>query len=272
MTLLALLAGLAFGQVNNENLAASVAEDGLGVQLGIGGASYGGNAQLFDIRGNAAVQWRRSFAPEEGDELPPALRDRVMVKVDARYLSVSGTPFFDQRFGHISYAHMFVPRFGVGLGVQYQNNLLLLLRDRWTAGVGTRFVFTRGTRGDSSAGLSFLAEYEVRNVDPEGPDDRTTFTPRLVGRWSWRIVLVPDRLTWLHTVYAEPSVLDWSDLLLVDYNTLEAHVSKVVSLTADLQLRYDGNAPTGLKPLDRQLTWGLRFRWAARPDAEQVHH
>ena len=258
-------------QVNNENMAAAVHDDGFGVSLSAGGAVIGGNLQMVDLRGSLAVQYRTSFPAREQDE-QPWVRDRALINVTGNVLTVAGAPFLDQRLAHIGYNRMLTRRFGLEGAGQYQNNVLLLLEGRWTAAAGIRWIIARGKRGELSTGLAALLEHEVRNVDPEGPDARLVTNYRAVGRLTWRLEVIPDGLSWTHTIYAEPRIDDWRDHLIVDYNTLEAHVNKIVSVTGDLQLRYDSQPPTGVQPLDTRLTWGLRFRFAARPHHEQPHH
>jgi hypothetical protein len=248
----------AWCQVNNEHLASRIERDGLGVGVGVGGAMTGGNLQMLDVHGQLGVQWRRSF--EDGE--PGRLRDRASLTASGAYLGLGGVPFLDRRLVTLGATHMFTPRLGVEGGAQYQNDLVLLLTGRWTTGAAMRAVFLRGPRGDLSGGAGFLLEHEDRNVDPQGPDPRFTTTPRLSGRLTWNVVVVPDRLTWRHTVYAEPRVDDWNDLLIVDYHTLEVTVTEVVAMTLDATLRYDALAPAGLSRFDRRLTWSLRFRWA----------
>ena len=266
-----LFATIAMAQVNNENRAAAVKDEGFGLQLGGGGSFASGNLSSVSLNGSLSVQYLRNFAAEE-DEALPWMKTRALLSASGSLLTFGGTTFIDRRLASLGYTHMLSRRVGFGATAQYQNNLLLLLDARITAAVGTRFIFVQRPRVLVSAGIAALLEHEIRNVDPEGPDARLVTNPRAVGRLTWRLGLVPDGLTWTHTVYVEPRVDRWDDQLIVDYNTLEAHVNKVVSMTADLQLRYDSMPPADLTRLDVRLNWGLRFRWAMRPDHEQPHH
>ena len=266
-----LLTTLAVAQVNNENMAAAVKEQGYGLQLGGGGAFASGNLASSSINGSLGVQYRTNFPAQEGEELP-WVKTRALLSASGSLLTFGGQALIDNRLVHLGCGHRFTRRVGLEAGVQYQNNLLLLLDARLTAGFGPRVILVQQPRLGLSASLLGLVEHEIRNVDPEGPDARLVTNPRAVGRISWRIGIIPDGLSWMHTLYVEPRVDDFSDQLIVDYNTLEAHVNKVVSMTADLQLRYDSQPPADLVQLDVRLNWGLRFRWAVRPEADQPHH
>lgn len=266
-----LLTGLALGQVNNENLASAVKEEGFGLQLGGGGSLAAGNLSSVSVNGTLALQHRTNFDPHDGDTLP-WVRSRSLLQAAGSLLTFEGTAFVDNRLVTLGHSQMLSRRFGLEAATQYQNNILLLLDARLTAAVATRFILFHQSRVSLSAGVGFLLEHEIRNVDPKGPDARLVTNPRAMGRVSWRIALIPEGLSWLHTVYVEPRVDRWSDHLIVDYNTLEAHVNKTVSMTGSLQLRYDRQPPADLAQLDVRVNWGLRFRWAVRPAAEQPHH
>ncbi|MBX2798686.1 MAG: DUF481 domain-containing protein [Myxococcales bacterium] len=268
---LSLISGLALAQVNNENMAAAVHEEGFGAHLGGGGSLASGNLSSVSLQGELAAQHRSNFPARPGDGLP-WVRSRGLFSASGSLMSFAGTTFVDRRLVHAGHTQMLSRRLGLEAGVQYQNNLLLLLDARLTAAVATRLVVVHQPRWGLSVGLGALLEHEVRGVDPEGRDARLVTNPRAVGRISWRLGIIEDGLTWTHTLYAEPRLDRWADQLLVDYHTLEAHVNEVVSMTADLQLRYDSQPPAELARLDTRLSWGLRFRWALRPSTEQPHH
>lgn len=272
MTLLAtLLVGLSFAQVNNENRAEAVQEQGFGLTLGGGGSFSTGNLEAVNLQGALSAAYRSNFEPRDDDKMP-WLRSRVMLDATGSLWTLAGTTVVDQRLVTLGGTHMLTRRVGIEGGVQYQNNILLLLDARYTAAVSGRFRIVHRPRLELSAGLGAMVEREVRNVDPEGPDARLVTNPRWIGRVTWRVGIIPDGLTWLHTLYVEPRMDRFSDHLIVDYNTLEAHVNKIVSMTLDLQLRYDSLPPADLAQLDTRFTWGLRFRLAARQEAEQPHH
>ena len=266
-----LVANAAIAQVNNENMAAAVKEQGYGLQLGGGGSFASGNLSSVSLNGSLALQYRTNFEPRE-DETLPRVKNRAQLSANGSLMTFNSTTFIDRRLVSAGYTHMFSRPVGLDASLQYQNNLLLLLDARFTAAVGPRFVLVHQPRVTVTSGLAALLEREVRNVDPAGPDARLVTNPRAVGWLSWRLGLVPDGLSWMHTLYVEPRVDDVSDQLVVDYNTLEAHVNKTLSMTADLQLRYDSQPPADLARLDVRMSWGLRLRWAVRPDAEQPHH
>ncbi|MBX2803665.1 MAG: DUF481 domain-containing protein [Myxococcales bacterium] len=267
-----LLASVAVAQVNNENMASAVKDEGYGLQLGGGGSFASGNLSSVSINGSLSVQYRRNFPAEEEEEELPWVKSRALLSASGSLLTFDGLTVIDRRLANLGYTRMLSRRMGLEAAAQYQNNLLLLLDARLTGAVAIRFLFVHRPRLTVSAGLGAMLEHEIRNVDPEGPDARRVTNPRAVGRVSWRVGIIPDGLTWMHTVYAEPRMDRWSDQLIVDYNTLEAHVNKTFSMTADLQLRHDSLPPADLARLDVRLTWGLRFRWAVRPEADQPHH
>ena len=271
---LLMMVSMAFGQVNNERLGQRDGAEGVGVQLGVAGAAASGNLGQFSITGDLAAQYRRYFPAEDAPmtfEGAKWTRSFVLLAASGNYMAFGGQTFVDQRLVTLGVFRALEPRIGVVAVGQYQNNLVLLLDQRWTAMAGLRLRPVERRRFGLSGTLGGLVEHEVRNVLDERPDPRLMTNIRLVGRLTTRIELVPDGLTWRHTLYVEPRVDRWRDLLVLDYHTLEAHANKVISMTVDLQLRYDSEPPGELARLDTRITWGLRFRFAARPDAEPAH-
>lgn len=262
-------ATLAQAQVNTEPLAAAATEEGVGFQFGFNGAWSAGNVSILDLRGDLAFQYRRNFRNREGAE--NEMRDRLIVSLRGSLLTVNGTQFFDNRLVHGRYTHQFTPRVGLELFSQYENNLLLLLDARITAGTALTLHAIKTPRVGLRLGLGPLLEHEIRNLDPEGPDPLVMTNPRLVWSLGLRAGIVKDRLTLLQTTYFEPRIDIPSDILLVSYTELQAPITKALTMNASLQVRHDTRSPTPLVSTDVRVGWGFRLRLAARPDPHEPH-
>lgn len=258
--MLTLLSSLAFAQVNAENLAAAATQDGLGLLAQAGSNLSVGNLDLLDLRADVAVQHRTSFEAEEGE--PVFIKDRLIVSLHGAYRTLSGAPILDERLAHVRYTKMLVPRVGVDLFAQAQNDLVLLLQWRLAAGPGVRLVVVESERLGLWGGTGYLAEHEIRNVSP--PDARLVVNHRSTTYLSWRITALPGRLVWLNTGYFQPRLDDPSDIQVLDESALEVTLAQWLSLTTALRLRLDSAPPRPLEPLDLRLTTGLTARLSAR--------
>ena len=225
-----------------------------------------GNVRYLDLRADGAVQYRTSFAAEAGQ--PQWLRDRFVLNLHGAFKSVDQVPVFDERLAHLRLTRMFVPHWGAEAFGQYQNDFTLLLERRLVAGAGLRFAIFEEPRLGLWGGTGYMAEDERRLVDPAGPDPVHMLNHRSTTYIASRLGLVPEKVMWINTIYLQPRLDDPADLQLLDESTLQAAVSKWLTLTMALRLRLDTRAPSTLAPLDIKWTTGFTVRWAAEPDSD----
>ena len=259
----------AWGQVNAEALAEKVVDEGVGVDVRLGGAVQSGNVGLLDVRGGVSGQYRRDFPADVRG--PHVLRERVIVALRATYLAVDGRPFLDNRLVHLRYTRMASAVVGVDLFAQYQNNLLVLLDARWTAGASFGIQAVSAQRQQLRLGVGPMVEHEIRNVDPEGPDAKRVTNLRGVGFVDWRWAWIPDRLMLLQTAYVEPRVDGPADVLLLSYSELRAPVSAGGSLGITLNVRHDSRPPVGVEQTDVTLGWRVQATFAKGSDPHEPH-
>lgn len=250
---------VASAQVNVENLSAGARPEGTTVNASVGTALSRGNIDLLDIQGTLGVVWKSRFADGPGER--PWMKDRFVANVHGGFRSFSGQVIVDERFAHVSYGRMLIPRLGIGVVGQVLNDRFRLLDWRVTGGVGLRWVGVNTPRLQLWGSVGYVAEWEDRAI-PEGFDD-----PRymLNHRWgvsvSWNAVLVPERLTWTNTMFPEVRFDDPSDVEFLNETLLNVAVTSAFAFQTGLRLRLDSRPPAVVEPLDLMWHTGFNVRW-----------
>lgn len=256
------LVGPVHGQVNAESLASAARAEGFGWDAGVRGAVLAGNLQLTDLSGSTSLHWRRTFASRNPDQ-PAWLRDRALATARGAYRNLRGSVILDQRLLHVRYLHMFGRRAGIDGFAQLNNDVVRLLRSRIVVGLGSSVAVVNRRRLEGWVGLAAMAEWEVRSVPADGPDAPRVFNPRASAYASWTVGLVPERLSWIQTVYVQPRVDAPGDLQWLLDGTLRVAISKRLSQATGLQVRGDTRPPADLRHIDLLWTFGFDLHVAA---------
>ncbi|MCB9687423.1 MAG: DUF481 domain-containing protein [Alphaproteobacteria bacterium] len=247
MVVWAALAGAAWAQVNAETLAPDAEAPGLG--LGWRGSfnlAYG-NADLVDVGNDLSTQWTDGFAapPDDGRYW---FRDRVLLYGHQLDRWVTGDVVLAERFVHLRYTRMLVPRFGLDVFGQAGNDVSLLLLARVVGGGGVRVVAIRSDTFELWGGTGAMAEWEHRDV-PEA-EEPYMLNPRSTTYVTIRWDVVPDRFVVGGTGYLQPRFDDPADVQILEESRADVKLTDALSVGMAFRLRYDSRPPGELEPLD----------------------
>ncbi|MEM6925542.1 MAG: DUF481 domain-containing protein [Myxococcota bacterium] len=244
-------------QVNAEALSGAARSPGFGAEVGVRGALVTGNLDLVDATGSLSLHRRTTFQGE-GDWM----RDRALLVARGAYRNINRTVFLDQRLVHGRYTRMLVRRIGIDAFAQLDNDRVRRLRARWVIGLGGSAIVVRRRGLEAWAGLAAMAEFERRDVPPEGPDAVRTFNPRASAYASWTATFADARVSWTQTAYLQPRVDAPTDLQWLLDGALRIPVSRVVSQVTGVVVRGDTRPPAEVEPIDVTVTFGVDLRFA----------
>ncbi len=265
MVLAALLGGAtASAQVNAETLAPVAEAPGLG--LGWRGSFNlaSGNADLVDVGNDLTAQWVTGFrAPPDDGEF--WFRDRLLLYGHQLDRWVDDEVVLAERFAHLRYTRMLVPRLGVEGFAQAGNDVALLLLARAVAGGGVRVVALRSEHVDLWGGTGAMLEWEHLDLPEDDPTDPTLLALRSTTYVTLRLLAADGRLTLSDTAYLQPRLDDPADVQVLDEARVDLKVVGSLSVGVALRLRYDSRPPAELAPLDLRWSNTATLQLATRP-------
>jgi len=242
--------------VNVEEMTRKTSEEGLGGGLDASFTLQRGNTQTMDIGGGAHLQHQRIY--EEREDAPAFIKQRWLLRVNARYATTSEEAFASQAFAHARWTSMWWPRAGTEVFAQYQFNEFQRLQARVLGGVGGRFELVRTGTAQVSLGVGYMLEFEQIRADSEG-NAPSGVAHRSTNFLTTRFTFLDDRLLVQNTVYIQPRIDDPSDFRALEQFELAVRITGSVALGTALTLTHDSRPPADVKSTDLSLRQTLKF-------------
>ena len=250
------LASLLTAQVNTEALRREDLSPGLHTTLGTDLGLIAGNSNLLQLKANLRFDYRK-----DGNHF---------FLVTQYQRGSTDTLFINKGFAHLRGVKTLKPRLQVEGFLQREFNEFIALEDRQLAGGGLRIRWRQ--RQDSSekppplqlnTGIGLMWERE--RIDTTGKASGDPYhgaVASLVRSTNYFVVQwkVDDRLTLFSTTYYQVDLRRLSDYRILWEGRLGVNLTKRLSLTINLNLRYDSEPPTGIKPYDLEITNGVSYR------------
>lgn len=142
--------------------------------------------------------------------------------------------------------------------VNYDKSRLLDFRALLGGGLRVRLV--RADVADLAVGTGLVFEHESLGLPPEAGHPRATAVHRSSSYVSLRVTPAPG-LVASSTGYAQPKIVDFADLRILNESGIAVAVTGQVTLRAQFELRYDSRPPDGVVRLGTKLTNGIAIRF-----------
>ncbi|UCH62326.1 MAG: DUF481 domain-containing protein [Fidelibacterota bacterium] len=258
LTLTALvLASLLFAQVNTEALRREELAPGLHTTLGADLGLIAGNSDLLRLKSNLRFDYLGGG-------------NHFFLVTQYQQGSKDEQVFINKGFAHLRSVRALRRRLHAEGFLQREFNEFISLEDRQLAGGGLRIRWQQ--RGGSAetppplqlnTGIGLMWERERIDTTGNAPGDPVhgavaslvRSTNYLVLRWR-----LDERLTLFSTTYYQVDLRRFSDYRLLWEGRLGVTLTKRLSLTLNLDLRYDSEPPGGIKPCDLEITNGVSYR------------
>lgn len=251
-----LLATLLAAQVNTEALRREDLAPGLHTTLGADLGLIAGNSDLLQLKSSLRFDYRSG--------------GNHFFLVGQYQQGSTDTLFINKGFAHLRGVKALGPRYYVEGFVQREFNEFIALEDRKLAGGGLRIRWLQ--RQDSSekppplqlnTGIGLMWEREQIDTTGEAAGDpEHGAVASLVRSTNYFVVQwkVDDRLTLFSTTYYQVDLRRLSDYRILWEGRLGVNLTKRLSLTLNLDLRYDSEPPGRIKPYDLEITNGVSYR------------
>jgi hypothetical protein len=251
-----ILTSLLSAQVNTEALRKEDLSPGLHTTLGADLGYIAGNSNLVQLRSNLRFDYLSG-----GNHFFLVTQYQQGRKDERR--------FINKGFAHLRGVKTLTPRLHVEGFLQREFNEFIDLEDRQLAGGGLRIRWhqRQGTAETPpplqlNTGVGLMWERERIDTSGQAPGDPEhgavasliRSTNYLVVRWN-----IDNRLALLSTTYYQFDLRRLSDYRVLWEGRLNFTITKGLSLTVNLNLRYDSEPPRGIKPLDLEITNGVSY-------------
>ncbi len=257
LTLAALiLASALSAQVNTEALRREDLSPGLHTTLGADLGLIAGNSDLLQLKSNLRFDYRNG--------------GNHFFLVTQYQRGSTDTLFINKGFAHLRGVKWFSPRLQVEGFLQREFNEFINLEDRQLAGGGVRIRWIQRLEPAEeppplqiNTGIGLMWEREQIDITGQATGDPyhgavaslLRSTNYFVVQWN-----IDSRLALFSTTYYQVDLGRFSDYRVLWEGRLGVNLTKRLSLTLNLNLRYDSEPPEGIKPYDLELTNGISYR------------
>lgn len=257
-----ILTSLLSAQVNTEAMRKEDLTPGLHTTLGADLGYIAGNSNLLQVRSNLRFDYLSG-----GNHFFLVIEYQQGRKDERRFINKGFAHLRGMKaLGRSTTGEALTPRLHVEGFLQREFNEFIDLEDRQLAGGGLRIRWhqRQGTAETPpplqlNTGVGFMWEREqIDTTSPETNDKPVTdiirSTNYLVVRWN-----IDNRLALFSTTYYQFDLRRLSDYRVLWEGRLNFTITKRLSLTVNLNLRYDSEPPRGIKPLDLEITNGISY-------------
>jgi len=250
------LTSLLTAQVNTEALRREDLSPGLHTTLGADLGLIAGNSNLLQLKSNLRFDYRNG--------------GNHFFLVTQYQQGRTDTLFINKGFAHLRGVRALRPRLQIEGFLQREFNEFINLEDRQLAGGGVRIRWRQPHDPSEkppplqvNTGIGLMWEREQIDTTGQATGDPyhgavaslVRSTNYLVVRWQ-----LDDRLTLFSTTYYQVDLGRLSDYRLLWEGRLGVNLTKRLSLTLNLDLRYDSEPPEGIEPYDLEITNGVSYR------------
>jgi len=244
------ISSMIFGQsiVNTEKLF-NKNKDGLQVSSEFNGTSISGNASVFILGYSLNFSYKKN-------------KSLLRLFSGGQYISQNKTEVSNSAFSQLRYDYQINDKSRYFMFTQLQSNAILLFNRRLLGGLGYRRNFINIERDSSSKinfvlSLGIMQEEEVLNRSrlPQHEKYYTNYTRSIlsiVGSWNYK-----KKLTVINTTYFQQYLFSFADFRLLNETNILYKLNKNLSLSLDIEYRYDSDPPSQLTNKDLNTNLGL---------------
>lgn len=222
--------------------------------------SFAFSAELMgnSIQGNAEVQLVEyslnfSFKKE---------KNSFQLLSGGEYINESKEVVSNSLYSQLRYSYNFSAKSRLFAFTQLQSNAILLLEQRALLGAGFRQNIFKNKKDtsrvfkiDISAGIMQEQELLNRTDLPKTEKYYTNYTRSVISLFV--INEVTNVFTIVNTMYLQQHLKNISDYRLLNETNLIFAINKVLSISLDMEYRFDSDAPTILKNTDFNTNFGF---------------
>ena len=226
-------------------------EDGFAVSSELMGSSIQGNAEVL------LVEYSLNFAYKKA-------KNSFKLLSGGEYINEDNQTVSNSLFSQIRNNYNFSAKSRLFAFAQVQSNAILLLEHRLLGGAGFRQNIiekkkdtTRVFKIDLSAGIMQEEELLNRTDLPVAEKYYTNYTRSVISIVG--VYEVTDVFTIVNTTYLQKYIKDFSDYRLLNETNLMFSINEMLSVSLDLEYRFDSDPPSTLKDTDFNTNFGFVF-------------
>ena len=224
-------------------------KNGLQVSSEFNGTSISGNASFFILGYSLNFSYKKN-------------KSLLRLFSGGQYISQNKTEVSNSAFSQLRYEYQINDKSRYFMFTQLQSNAILLFSRRLLVGLGYRRNIINIERDSSSIinfdlSLGIMQEEEVLNRSrlPQNEKYYTNYTRSIfsmVGSWKYK-----KKLTVINTTYFQQYLFSLADYRLLNETNMLYKLNKNLSLSLDIEYRFDSDPPSLLDNKDLNSNLGL---------------
>lgn len=171
-----------------------------------------------------------------------------------------GNEFSNQALLHLRYLKDLSSNIKAETYGQINYNKSRLLLFRYLGGAGLRVTAISDTLMSLDLGSSYMYEYENLDLDKTAKHPSETYHHRWSNYISFSSSL-SDNSRLSIVIYAQPRLDDFNDIRVLSENNLGVSLTNKLSLTLNFSVRFDNQAPDGVRDIDTNTKVGFTIKF-----------
>lgn len=183
----------------------------------------------------------------------------AFIIADGEYGESSGATNTNKKFLHGRYISRLTSGFAWEIFGQAESDEFKRLESRWLAGGGGRWFLADETNYQNYLGLGAFYSREKINFS-NSADSGSVSQNRLNAYWVYRSK-VSDRITFLNTIYWQPSFKDSSDFRALNQFALSIDIAEKLKWKWQTNISYDSMPPSDVEKQDVTYSTVIEWQW-----------
>lgn len=181
-------------------------------------------------------------------------RHRFLMISDLSVINAANTDFVNSGYQHFRYNYKIANRITLEAFVQAQYNKVLLLDERYLAGIGPRFKIIKKQHFKMYAACLYMFEHQSQdNYSIQRDNNRiSSYLTFNIGYSKWDFT---------STTFYQPNFGDFNDYRIANNSAFEIFITSKLNFKTELVLLYDTRQPAKIPDLTYQVRTGLGYKF-----------
>lgn len=181
-------------------------------------------------------------------------KSRFLMISDIAFISAANTDFVNSGYQHFRYNYKAANRITLEAFVQAQYNRVLLLDERYLAGLGPRFKLVKKEHFKSYFACLYMFEHQSQDDYRIIKDNN-----RISAYITFNIPF--SRFDFSSTTFYQPNLAGFNDYRIANNSAIEIFITSKLNFKTELILLYDTRQPPKIPDLTYTVRSGISFKF-----------
>lgn len=179
---------------------------------------------------------------------------RFLMISDLAFINAANTDFVNSGYQHFRYNYKIINRITLEVFLQAQYNRILLLDERYLAGIGPRFKVVKRERFRLYSACLYMFEHQSQDNYRITRDNN-----RLSAYLTFNISY--SKFDFSSTTFYQPNLADFSDYRIANNSAFEIFLTHKLNFRTELVLLFDTKQPIKIPELTYVIRSGIGYKF-----------